>query len=195
MKEINKYDANFTAGGLLSSEFKSLYPILFESNFIVQIEKERELNNFLGIKTESARKRIVTEIKRRYNVVKKSFWEWFKDLSEKEQKLALFYLCLKTYPIVLDIHIEVALKKYKIGNDLNAFSVKMRLDEIASVNDIVGSWSESTLDKLNSQYRTTLKECGLLKGERLSNHLIISDSFWEYFEDIGESWFKEVCFK
>jgi len=95
----------------------------------------------------------------------------------------------------LDLQTEVALKKFRTGDRLKAFSVKMRLDELASIDDEVGSWSDSTLDKINSQYRSTLKDCGLLENDLLNYPAGISESFWDYFDDINESWFKETCFK
>jgi len=195
MVRDEKYDANFTAGGLLFEDFNALTSILCEDDFIDQINNEKELNNILGIPTLSARKRIISEIKRRYLIVPVNFWEWFVCLGENEKMLALFYICLKTYPIVFDLHLEVALKKFRIGDDLDAFAVKMRMDELAASNDQVGSWSDSTLDKINSQYRSTLKDCGLLSADRLVTPERISNVFWNYFEETGEGWFKEMCFK
>jgi hypothetical protein len=195
--ELNrkKYDANFTAGGLLFREFTSIASILTSNNFIDQIHEESKLNLFLGIQTESARKRVISEIKRRYEIVDESFWKWFSNNREKEQKLALFYVCLKTYSIVLDLHLEVAVKKYRTGSNLDSYSIQMRIHELVAINEEMGDWSTSTLDKINSQYRTTLKDCGLLNGETLIPQSNISDLFWGYFEDIEQGWFKEMCFK
>ena len=195
--ELNrkKYDANFTAGGLLFREFNSIASILTSNNFIDQIHEESKLNLFLGIQTESARKRVISEIKRRYEIVDESFWKWFSNIREKEQKLALFYVCLKTYSIVLDLHLEVAVKKYRTGSNLDSYSIQMRIHELVAINEEMGDWSTSTLDKINSQYRTTLKDCGLLNVETLIPQSNISDLFWGYFEDIEQGWFKEMCFK
>ena len=196
MKIIRKkYDANFTAGGLLYRDFSALSSILNEDDFIEKILEEREQNKLLGIPTESARKRVISELKRRYEIVDSSFWDWYLNVSENEHKLALFYICLKTYPIVFDLHLEVALKKYRTGDDLDAYAVQMKIDELSVTNIEVGSWSKSTLDKINSQYRSTLKDCGLLEGNILTGPSNISESFFEYFDSIGESWFKEMCFK
>ena len=194
-EDKKKFDASFTAGGLFFREFTVLGSILIEDDFLEQLQREKELNLVIGISTESARKRIILELSRRYKMVAIDFWTWFLTIPQKEQKLALFYICLKTYPIVLDLQTEVALKKFRTGDRLKAFSVKMRLDELASIDDEVGSWSDSTLDKINSQYRSTLKDCGLLENDLLNYPAGISESFWDYFDDINESWFKETCFK
>ena len=78
---------------------------------------------------------------------------------------------------------------------MDSFSVKMRIDELSASNDEVGGWSENTLEKINSQYRSTLKDCGLLYKDTLNVSTNISQAFWDYFDGIGESWFKELCFQ
>ena len=109
-------------------------------------------------------------------------------------KFGLLYLCFKTYPLILDIHIEVALKKFKIGNIMNAYDVQMRLDEIASKDGNVSKWSSSTLEKINVQYRKAIKDVGLYDGKNLIRPIKISQSFWQYFEDLNENWFLTTCF-
>ncbi|RXP53136.1 DUF1819 family protein [Lutibacter sp. HS1-25] len=189
-----KYDANFTAGGILHHEFLSLQEIILNENFAELMKIEEEQNSYMRVATKSARKRIISEIIRRYNNAPNNFWDYFINWSETEQKLGLFYLCLKTYPLILDIHLEVALKKFNIGSSLDPFDIQMRFDEIASVNVDVEKWSQKTLDKLNSQFRTALKETGLLNKKQLHKNTKCSEQFWNYFKEINESWFLKACF-
>jgi hypothetical protein len=189
-----KYDANFTAGGILFNEFKSLENILIGGEFAEKIQQEEESNSVIGIATMSARKRIISEIKRRYSVAPIGFWSYFFQWSQQEMKFGLLYLCFKTYPLVLDIHIEVALKKFKTGNTMTPYDVQMRMDEIASKDDYVAQWSNSTLEKINVQYRKAIKDVGLYDGSNLIRPLKISPTFWHYFEDIDEGWFLSACF-
>ena len=193
-KELNKYDANFTAGGLLFNEFKALELMLKDDNFLLMIKEEEKNNQVIGIATMSARKRIIAEIKRRSSFAPAGFWNYFFNWSENEMKIALFYLCLKTYPLVLDLHLEVSLKKFKTGKTLNAYDIQMRLDEIASKDSFVASWSQSTLEKLNVQYRKAIKDASLFDGSNLTKPFGINPSFWKYFEDINETWLLSACF-
>jgi len=191
----SKYDANFTAGGLLFNEFKALEEMLVGVKFDQLIKQEEEENNKIGIATSSARKRVISEIKRRYKVAPTDFWDNFFIWSEAEQKLALFYLCLKTYPLIMDIHLEVALKKYRIGAKLDAYDIQMRFEEIMSTDEEVASWSDATLKKLNVQYRKALRDPGLYStSKRLQKPEKISTQFWNYFKEINEPWFLEACF-
>lgn len=195
MPKSKKYDSSFTAGGLLHKEFNAISTLLDKPNFVERMIREKELNKLIAIPTESARKRIIQEIIKRYNSVDSSFWNWYLIKSIDEQKLALFYLCLRTYPLLFDLHFEVGLKKFKTGNNFDSGSIQMRLDEIASRDEEVGSWSNKTLDKVNSRYRSILYDCGLLKNETLTSPINISDSFFEYFEENKGNWFAEICFK
>jgi hypothetical protein len=194
-KKIKAYDANFTAGGLLLNEFRALEGMLLGDSFVKEIELEEKSNSVIGITTMSARKRIISEIKRRNSLAPIGFWNHFFQWDQLEMKFGLLYLCFKTYPLIMDIHIEVALKKFKTGNTMNAYDVQMRIDEIASKYDHVSQWSNSTLEKINVQYRKALKDVGLYDGSNLIRPLKISSTFWRYFEEINEGWFITACFK
>jgi hypothetical protein len=193
-KQVKTYDANFTAGGLLLNEFKALEGMLLGGSFGEDIKKEVENNSVIGITTMSARKRIISEINRRYSVAPIGFWDYFFHWNEQEKTFGLLYLCLKTYPIVMDIHIEVAIKKFVTGNIMNTYDIQMRLDEIASKDEHVSKWSNITLEKINIQYRKVIKDAGLYDGKNLITPLKISPSFWQYFEKINQKWFITACF-
>lgn len=188
------YDANFTAGGLLLNEFKALEAILIGDDFETKIQEEERSNKIIGIATMSARKRIISEVKRRKSNAPIGFWNHFFNWNQEEMKFGLLFLCFKTYPLVLDIHIEVALKKFYTGNIMNAYDIQMRLDEIASKDENVSLWSSSTLVKINVQYRKAIKDVGLYDGSNLISPLKISPTFWRYFEEINEEWFSTACF-
>ncbi|WP_420378790.1 BrxA family protein [Gilvibacter sp.] len=194
MPKTTKYDANFTAGGILFNEFKAIEHILLNPDFSKLMKVESEENNFIGIATKSARKRVIQEINRRYQQVGPEFWQNYISWSDYDQRLGLFYLCLKAYPIVLDIHLEVALKKYQTGLPLEAYDIQMRLEEIMSNDDYVASWSESTIKKINLQYRKALKEVDLISDTKLQAPSKASVILWDYFKEINELWFLKACF-
>lgn len=188
------YDANFTAGGLLYYEFIKLEPILLGNSVVKDIKEEAEKNQLMGVKTHSARKRILSEIERRFKNMPLNFWNWFYALQETEQKLALFYVCLKTYKVVFDIHWEVTLKKFVTTGILDPFDIQMFIDELQSKDENVATWKETTQKKINVQYRKALADCKLLKGQNLSSPVNISTDFWVFFSELNDQWFKKACF-
>jgi hypothetical protein len=190
-----KYDANFTAAGLLYSEIIAIQDILLSSDFEQLIKQEAKENNFLKIATQAARKRIIIEIRRRQKNTPSDFWSNFFNWNSSEQRLGLFYVCLKSYPLMFDFHIEIALKKYNIGSSLAAYDITMRLDELSSQYENIASWTDRTKSDLNSKYRKMLKEAGLYDGTYLTKPTHIQPTFWSYFSNISETWFLEACFQ
>lgn len=189
-----KYDANFTAGGIFYNEFSNLKNYLLEKDFEDIVKNDIEENKILAITTLSARKRIVSEIIRRHKVMSSDFWRFFQDLNELESKLALLFVCLKTYPIVFDLHFQVTVQKQKLGLVLTEYDIQMRLDELSSISVDVESWSETTIRKINTQYRKAIKDAGLYNKETLRQPLHINQTFWTYFKENDEIWFLDACF-
>jgi hypothetical protein len=189
------YSSAFTASALLFNEFSKAKESILADDFIRRMKDEVLENTRLGIKTQASRKRISQEMIKRYEAAPPGFWPFFFERSEEEQKLALFFLCLKTYGLMLDFHLEVALKRWKARSEqLGTFDLQMRLDEISSAHPDVDAWSESTKTKTITVYLRTLTEAGLLKNGKLQKPIRISPDFWEYFIKNGESWFPESCF-
>lgn len=189
------YTSSFTVAALLYQEFMASKDILQQENFVELINQERKENKFLGIKTEIGRKRVVTEIKKRYAVVDKVFWEYFSEQSSTEQKLSLFYTALKAYLLAFDLHFEVVVKKWKtLDTQLELFDLQMRIDELSSMHEQIDSWSESTKRKLLTNYMRMLREAGLMQKNTLTKPVGVSDDFWKYYVKKGEVWFLEACF-
>lgn len=188
------YDANFTAGGLLINEFQALEPILSKEGVEEALKAERDNNHIVGIKTDGARKRILLEVWRRYSSVPKEFWRHFYSSGLREQRLDLLYLVLKTYPLIRDLHFDVAVRKQRTSGTMAAFDVTAYLDGVAGRDKDVAEWSQGTLDKLASQYRTVLSDCGLWENEQLLPASYVSEIFKSYFITAGEGWFLEACF-
>lgn len=191
----SKYSASFTAAALLHAEFVRIKDILLSDDFEEGLKREVEENNYLSIKTRSARVRTAKEIKRRHEQAPEDFWRFFFECNETEQKLALFFLCLQSYPLLMDFHIEVALKKWRVLSlSLERFDLQMRLDEIASFDEKVDGWTELTKSKIIDIYFRILNDIGLLKEGQLTKPASIGSDFWHYFITHGEAWFIEACF-
>lgn len=190
-----KYDANFTAGGLLYFEIMALKDVILDvENLKNRLKIEQSENHYLKIATVASRKRIIREIERRLERTTTLFWSEFYLWSEPEKKLSLLFVCLKTYPILLDLHFEVTVKKYKVGSSLRAEDIALFMEKTSANNADVDSWTESTKNKINHQYRKSLREAGLIQASKLQKPTKISNDFWQYFIDEGEAWFLDACF-
>lgn len=194
VRRQKKYGAGFTAGGLLLNEFQALESILTNEGVEEALLEERSSNAVVGIKTDGARKRILLEVWRRYQAVPTKFWGHFYASSHREKQIALFYLILKTYPLIRELHFDVAVRRQRVSGALAAFDVTAYLDSVAGRDEEVAKWSQVTLDKLASQYRSVLTDCGLWDEERLVPATYVSDTFRSYYSTTGEEWFLQACF-
>jgi hypothetical protein len=190
-----KYNGTFSSNGILFNETISLVQILKSDNVEEGLAKEVKENELLQINSEATRGRAVREIRKRNKYTETGFWDRFDQSTEPEQRLLFFHLCLKTYRILFDLHFLVTVKRFYIDSTLpETFYYKMAVDELASGNEKVAAWSETTLIKTLSNYRSLLRVSGLLKGVMLTSPNV-DDSFWDQFKTNGEIWFLEACFQ
>src|SRR5574344_1567814 len=101
-KNNSPYTAALTGGGFLFEETLTLLPLLQAENSEELLQEEKVNNNLLHINAETARSRNIHEIKRRYQTMPPSFWNDFKEMSDSDKVIALFYVMLKTYKICFD---------------------------------------------------------------------------------------------
>ena len=190
-----KYNGTFSSNGVLFNETISLVQILKSDQVEDSLAKEVKENNLLQINSEATRGRAVREIRKRNQYAEVGFWDHFNQSHEQEQRLLFFYLCLKTYRILFDLHFLVTVKRFYIDSTLSeTFYYKMAVDELASENEKVAAWSETTLKKTLSNYRSLLRVSGLLKGDMLTLPNVDA-TFWYQFKTNSEIWFLEACFQ
>jgi len=188
-----KYIA-ITSGALLINEFDQLLPILGKENLDAALLEESKENRLMKVKTEAARKRIITEIKRRVSDLPYDIWSVYETSNSDQRIILLFFILLKAYEIAKDFQIEVVLNKWKrLEKQMDAFDLQMRMDVLASSNSEIESWSSSTRLKVITVFLRCLREVGLLKSGKLQKLPQQPAEFWKYFIEIGEGWFLEAC--
>ena len=183
-----------TIGALFQPQFEALIPILKSNKIEKELNKESKENKLLGIKTESSRKRILTDIRRRVKYAPVDFWDFYSEANDSQKRIMLFYLILKAYPIALDLQFEVVIAKWKkMERKIDKFDLQMRMEELASSNETMEGWSETTKSNTTSNFLRSLEEAGLMKQSEITKPTEQPVTFWKYFIQIGESWFLEAC--
>ena len=186
------YTAAITGGGFLYEETCILLPLLQSDNREFLLKDEALNNRLLQINSETSRKRNIAEVGRRYDVMQSSFWEDFQKMKEDDQKVALFFVILKTYKICFDFHINVTIRKWNsISKRVEHEDLMMEFNEISAKDEFVDSWSEATKKRVASAYLTILRKIGMIGQDNSLN--AISCSNWEYYIQMGEMWFLEAC--
>lgn len=187
------YSASFTAGGFLQDEIKLIVPLLLQENAEDLIQDEIVNNRLLHINAEISRKRVIAEIRKRFNSVPVAFWKDYLEMDDRNQRVANFFVIMKTYKLVFDVHVNVAIQHWhSVNQTMRQDDVLMEINEIASRDEYVDSWSEATRRKISSTYILMIHKARLL--DRDHNLTVPECTNFEYYISIGEQWFLEACF-
>ena len=167
-------------------------PLLQSEDRVAMLKEEMVNNRILQINAEKSRENNVREIARRYDAMPVSFWEDYKAMEENDQKVALFFVILKTYKVCFDFQIRVTMRKWNgIAKSLTHEDLMMEFSEIAAKDEFVNSWSENTMRKVASTYLSILRKVGMLDNNS-ELHSVEANNM-DYYIKIGEPWFLEAC--
>ena len=191
-KTNSPYTASVTGGGFLFSETAILLPLLQSEDRVQLLKNEAINNNLLLINSESARKRVIAEVSKRYDAMPAKFWNDYMEMSESDQVIANLFVILKTYKIIFDFHFNVTIKRWNsISKTIEKDDVMMEIDEISARDSFVDSWSDETKGKLASTYLTILRKTSMIDEAGQLKPLYCSNP--EYYVSMGEQWFLESC--
>lgn len=190
------YSAAFTAASMMYREMTALIPLMKDEQADALIKQEIEENNLLRINSLNSRHRVVSELQRRFKAVPVGFWDYYMKLGERAQRVALLYVILKTYQLLFDMHICVTLNLWRSASaEIQASDVMLYVNELASQDPFVDSWSESTRKKIATTYILMLHQAGLMEDESPAlRQPELDDDDWMYYIRTGEAWFLEACF-
>lgn len=186
------YTAALTGGGFLYEETLKLLPLLQSPDRKALIKDEALNNRLLMINSETARKRNIAEIERRYDAMPPAFWIDFEAMEEDDRKAALLMVILKTYKIVFDFHINVTMPQWNsVMKKVEPSDLMIEFNEISANDEFVDSWSDATKKKLAGAYLTILRKAGMIGSDGKLCQLKPSNP--EYYLHNGEAWFLEAC--
>ena len=171
------YSVSLTAGGLLQHETLSVIDYLIESR-VSELGEAIKNSDVLKTNSEASRKRLITELRRRDKAVSSEVWKWLKNNSPKEQKISLFYICLKATSLLFDFQSEVVLEKWRsLHLSINREDVLYFFDKKSQNYSELDKWSQTTRIKAATVIIRILKESGILLHGNLKQ-LEADDSFW-----------------
>jgi len=187
----NEYLVSFTAGGLLAEETRSVISYLNDAA-ILDLPTEIKHPQYLHTNAESARQRVVQELKKRYKATGQLVFDVFKDAGLPQQNILIFYTCMKTYQILFDFMFQTVLEKWLSRNlTLDKLDVQHFLDIQSASHPEIDEWTETTREKIETVMIRMLNEVGLLQGGQLHS-VDAPDHFWRSFVDFGDPWFLQA---
>lgn len=195
MKNKSPYSSAFTACSFLYAEFNNVLPLLRSDDSDMLLKEEAVNRSYLMVNNESSAKKILLEFKRRYKSVPNDFWDWYDSLEETAQKAALLYVIIKTYKLVFDFHVHVAIKKWNsVDHTITTDDLQLELLDISANDEFVDSWSEQTKKKLMSAYLTILRQSDMLDSQTSElRPLRLMPHEYKYYVENGDTWFLDAC--
>lgn len=195
-KENSPYSAAFTGCSFMMYEMNRMLPLFLADNSEELLLQEMENNQVLLLNSQASRKKYIRELKRRFEAVPRTFWLEYQNMSEAAQRLAIFYVLLSTYRLVLDFHLNVTVKKWNsVDPHIYLDDVAMELSQIAAHDAFVDSWSDNTKNRVVSAYLTFMDQAGLFERKSFELHKAVgvTDNEYDYYVQIGQEWFLEAC--
>lgn len=185
------YLVSFTAGGLLHEETISLSPY-YNDDKIESISEQIVNNSLMKTNSQASRQRMIQEIKKRYFAVGEKFYGNFDQFTIVEQKLIIFYSCMKTYKILFDFMLDVIIEKWlSMDLEVDINDVERFLDKKSNVQNDIDGWSSQTRRKIITVLVRMLNEVGMLENNTLVQ-IEAPDEFWRMFVANNDSWFLEA---
>lgn len=196
LAQNSPYSASFTAAALMHGEMNAVLPYLLKDGSAETIKLIENSVEILPIKSAAGRYRVTHEMVKRFNAVPQSFWVDYQTFPEPQQKLALFYVILKTYRLLYEFQLNVAVKRFNSANNtLQIDDLWMEFYNIAARDPFVESWTEQTKKKGIQSYLAMLRQVGLLNSETGTLQRIdIAQEAYVPFVQLGELWFLQACF-
>jgi len=174
----------------------ALLPYLLKDCSSEMVKSIENRVDILPIHSASARERVTLEMVKRFKTMAPAFWVDYQVFPGPQQKLALFYVILKTYRLLYEFQINVAVKRFNSANNtLRADDLWMEFYDIASRDASVDGWTVKTKRKAIGVYLTMLRQTGLLDSEtdRLQRIDIAQEAYIPFVQ-LGELWFLQACF-
>ena len=189
------YSAALTGCSFMIDEMTACLPLLMDENSEELMRREVSESNILLMKSQQTRYRAAVEFKRRFAAVPADFWQKYLLMNRQQQLVAMYYVCLKTYRILFDLHINVALKKWKSANrKVTKNDAQNEIYEIAANDEFVDSWSDETKDRVASSFLTFMRRAGFLNETDTLQAPTLQPTDFRIYLELGDSWFLQACF-
>lgn len=192
MKSEKRYNTGFTAGSLLLKEAEILINSI--QNYQDYLKGKEELREeLLPLKSETSKKRIISDLEKRFKSIQNpEFFSIFTRSQPFEKNLLLFYITIKHYSIIADFMLEIVRPKWNnLDYNLTIEDFKNFLFFKSDTHPELDKLKESTRTKMAQVVLRMLRELGLLEGNKLKQ-LKFEPAALEYIIRNDDLWFLDA---
>lgn len=163
MKSL-KYSAGMVSKGFWFQQFKNYIKLFNDGKSDEEIKRLQEENNILLAPSKSYGIKMVGEVSRRTRALPESIRNIFFDLSVDNQKLINLLGVLMTDRLFFEFVYEIYREDVKIGiEEFENKKLRIYFKDKGDISEDVRKYKDNTIKRLSREYKTYLKETGLLK--------------------------------
>lgn len=168
-----EYSAGMVKLPFWFSEFKKMIRLLNSGKTLPEIKSMNLKENIFSASTEARAIQIFNTVSTRVKALDKGFYDLFEQCDVSNQKLIALIAVMESDSLFFDFMYEVFREKLIIGIDeISDSDISIFFKDKQIQNERVAKWTDYTLKKLGTIYRTVLMESGILGRSIVSKKII-----------------------
>ncbi|NTW71834.1 MAG: DUF1819 family protein [Eubacteriaceae bacterium] len=159
-----EYSAGMVKLPFWFSEFKKMISLLNSGMSLSEIKNLNLKENIFSAPTEARAVQIFNTVSTRVKALDSSFYNLFEQCDIASQKLIALIAVMESDTLFFDFMYEVFREKLIIGIDeITDSDISVFFKDKQLQNERVAKWTDYTLKRLGTIYRTVLMESGILE--------------------------------
>jgi hypothetical protein len=184
-----EYSAGMVKLPFWFSEFKKMISLLNSGKTLSEIKSLNVKENIFSAPTEARAIQIFNTVSTRVKALDQSFYTLFEQSDVTNQKLIALIAVMESDSLFFDFMYEIYREKLIIGIDeISDSDISVFFKDKQIQNERVAKWTDYTLKRLGTSYRTVLMESGILErstGSRKIMKPIIDRALEQKLKDCG----------
>lgn len=184
-----EYSAGMVKLPFWFSEFKKMISLLNSGKTLSEIKSLNVKENIFSAPTEARAIQIFNTVSTRVKALDQGFYSLFEQSDVTNQKLIALIAVMESDSLFFDFMYEVYREKLIIGIDeISDSDISVFFKDKQIQNERVSKWTDYTLKRLGTIYRTVLMESGILErstGSRKIMKPIIDRALEQKLKDCG----------
>lgn len=186
-----KYSAGAVKLSFWFLEFRKVVDLLNKGKTIEEIKKLNQEKNIFGAPTSERAEQIFNTIAARIRCLGPSFYPVFLESDVSTQKLFVLAAVMANDLLFFDFVYEVIREKMIVGNNEYSDSdIRIFFKNKQVQNENVADWTDATLTRLGSCYKTMLFEAGVTDKGKATRKI-----FKPILDPVLERWLNNNGFK
>ncbi|MCU6796833.1 DUF1819 family protein [Paenibacillus sp. WQ 127069] len=184
-----EYSAGSVKQSFWFSEFRKVVSLINKGKTLNEIKELNIEENLFAAPTQERAIQIFNTVSRRVKSLDQSIYQLFEQSDVSTQKIIAIIAIMKTDSLFFDFIYEVYREKLIIGSDeLVGSDIRIFFKDKQLQSEKVASWTDYTLRRLGTCYKTMLMEAGLTdraSGNRKILKPILDKSLEQYLNENG----------